>query len=303
MKTQGLSPEEIQALEDDIGEDGNPSEEEQTGQDDESDDSGSDGGADNGLGVASRDDVPNDKGSAKQGDQTPTKSDEDQPAAAAPQIDDDGEPIVLPVEPKDFKAEYEALDAKTSDVEAKWAAGELDDEARVAALRDIKAAERELIKAETRQEAKLESNQQAVMVAQQRFLGKLMEASKAAGQIDYSKPAAQAAFNSTLLALQSTDEFKSVENFDKVKALYRKAHVEVMAAFGIKGAPAKDVQKTVQRQVDFSNLPPTLGRAPQAADASIEADRFAHLKTLQGVDLERAVAKMSDAEQAEWLSS
>lgn len=68
-------------------------------------------------------------------------------------------------------------------------------------------------------------------------------------------------------------------------------------------APAPARQTPADRQVDRSALPPTLANAPVAADVSTNnGNPFAHLDGLEGMALEREIAKMSKADQEAYLN-
>lgn len=94
-----------------------------------------------------------------------------------------------------------------------------------------------------------------------------------------------------------------------------KAHAEVAATKGITlgkvataPAPAPAAKAPVaapagQRPApDLSLLPPTLRNAPAAADSTVQSGEFAHLDTLDPLQLEQAVARMTPEQRDRYLS-
>lgn len=76
------------------------------------------------------------------------------------------------------------------------------------------------------------------------------------------------------------------------------AKARVERAFGVT-PPAP--QQTSTARTAAPEIPPTLGGIPAAGANSTSKDGFAHLDALDGLELEMALARMSDAEQAAYL--
>jgi hypothetical protein len=62
--------------------------------------------------------------------------------------------------------------------------------------------------------------------------------------------------------------------------------------------------KPAGKAPDLSKIPPNISRAPAAAASKTGADdgggEFAHLESLSGMALEKAVARLSPDQQARW---
>lgn len=221
----------------------------------------------------------------------PVATQEAQPETpAAPILDEDGDPVLIPVAVKDFKAQFEALDARQAEIESKWAAGEIDDEARLAALKEIRAQDRALTKEEARQETMVAHNEAAVSAAQQQMLGKLMAASKAAGEIDYANAAAQAAYNAQLQHLLSTEfKDKDMRDWANVRAVYTKTHADLCAAFGVKKQAAAPAPAPTAAKAEKPVIPPTLGGIPAAGAVPVTNEFLGALSGLDDPDAAEAL--------------
>jgi hypothetical protein len=91
------------------------------------------------------------------------------------------------------------------------------------------------------------------------------------------------------------------------------AHKEVGAKYGIKfdapppapapgpAAPAPTPAPTPRPAPNLNTIPPTTRGAPPAADSSIAQGEFAHLDSLSGIELEKAVAKLTPEQQERYL--
>lgn len=81
--------------------------------------------------------------------------------------------------------------------------------------------------------------------------------------------------------------------------ILNEAKDRVEKAFG--GAPHTPSNSPPARRDVPPDIPPTLGGLPAAGANSTSKDGFAHLESLTGLELEMALARMSDAEQAAYL--
>jgi len=120
--------------------------------------------------------------------------------------------------------------------------------------------------------------------------------------IDYkARPALLAAYNTHLKALGNDPK----NHMRDAGWFLQEAHRMTKADMGI-GAPAPSPAPTPAASpagVDMASLPPTLRATPAAATGAIETNEFAHLNNLGPLELERAVAGMSDAQRERWLSA
>lgn len=117
--------------------------------------------------------------------------------------------------------------------------------------------------------------------------------------LDYgSKPALLAAYNTHLKALGADPK----NDRRDASWFLSEAHRLTKADLGITAPPVTPKPGSRERGLDPNDFPPTLRGAPSAATSTVGADEFAHLRNLNGIELEKAVAKMSEAERDRWLS-
>ena len=120
--------------------------------------------------------------------------------------------------------------------------------------------------------------------------------------LDYkAKPALLAAYNTNLKALGADPKN---ENRDAPWFL-TEAHRLTKADLGFAPTPAPQVKKAVpngRNGVDLSELPPTLRNVPVAATGSVNADEFAHMRNLEGIELERAHARLTNDQRDRWMA-
>lgn len=90
----------------------------------------------------------------------------------------------------------------------------------------------------------------------------------------------------------------------EAKALVLRRFGKAEAAAPAAGAAAAAPKPAARRPAppDRSTLPPTLAGVPTAADAAVGSE-FAHLESLEGTALERAIAAMTPAQQERYLGA
>jgi hypothetical protein len=81
----------------------------------------------------------------------------------------------------------------------------------------------------------------------------------------------------------------------------QEAHKHVKQQYGLGKQEQKPDPKP--RTPDLKNIPPTLGRLPSADEGDAGKNEFAHLDKLDGMDLEKALAKMPKEQQDRWLAT
>ncbi len=116
--------------------------------------------------------------------------------------------------------------------------------------------------------------------------------------LDYrAKPALLAAYNHSLQALG-----KDPKNEKRDAPWFlAEAHRITKDALGI--APtAKKVDRDSRSVVDLSDLPPTLRSVPIAATGAVNSDEFAHMRNLEGLELERAHARLTNDQRDRWMA-
>lgn len=206
---------------------------------------------------------------------------------------------VTPVEK--FDEQMKALDAEYDAAEAKYKEGDLDVTALIAKERELNAKRFALREANSKATQNAEINDQYGRAEWMGDVQNFMAAVKAKEDIDYTKRALNVAFDDALKQLAAVKE-----NEDKDEAWYlREAHKMVKKDLGLVAKPAtgedKGGKKTEGRKPKLA-LVHDLGKIPDAGDVegdeSPEGDaEFAYLDKLSGLDLEDAIARMSDEKQ------
>lgn len=209
-------------------------------------------------------------------------------------------------DPSKINEQLAALDARQAEAFAKLMEGEIDQEAYQKVQAEVKGQERRLVAQQTLHEA----NVQAEQAAQEKAITELAEAAikPENGGIDYKTDAvAQRQFD---IALNMAAADPANEKLSAAQ-LFAQAHKAVLSLRGKVPAPAPapaassaptPAPAPVSRAVDKSQMPPTLSRVPPAADPSIAGDEFAHLGSLDGVELEKAFARMTPEQQERYLN-
>lgn len=262
------------------------------------------------------DDAPSPK--AKDDDEDPhDKAAREQAEAASEQVEkeatttteeakDDGKAFVpqYAVEvPADAAEQIKALKAEDAEAFKKLIDGEMEPDAyqaikdrTEAAIDDLKT---KAMTAAIFQQANAQATEQAAAQEWKRAENAAMNTFKAEG-IDYrGKPALLAAYNTTLKAL--ADDAKNA-NRDAPWFL-AEAHRLTKAELGIVTAP-KPTPKPGDRRNPLADveIPPTLRGAPAAATSAIDTDEFSHMRGLGGIELERAVAKLTPDQLDRYLA-
>lgn len=117
--------------------------------------------------------------------------------------------------------------------------------------------------------------------------------------LDYqAKPALMAAYNTHLKALGNDPKNERRD----APWFLAEANRLTRADLGLPAAAAKKGADPARNRVDLSELPPTLRGVPAAATGAIGADEFAHLRNLDGLELERAHAKLTPEQRDRWMN-
>ncbi len=118
---------------------------------------------------------------------------------------------------------------------------------------------------------------------------------------DYkAKPALLAAYNTNLKALGADPKN---ENRDAAWFL-SEAHRLTREDLGFVNLAntAKKPVSTAPNRVDPREIPPTLRNVPVAATGAVNADEFAHMRNLDGLELERAHARLTPEARDRWMA-
>lgn len=256
----------------------------------------------------------------------------DKPGAeAAAEADDDDEPFVPryvapPVE--DYDEQVKALSAQRVEALAAFKRGDLEAEALDAKIEEIETARRNLDNQKQKAELSAEMSEQSAKQQWQWEINRFMRNAAREG-VEYRVTAAQAALedakkaNDAAAIKQASEAVRSARVLNaaldaEVKALaedpanaerssewfLEEAHRSIKARFNL-GKPSGERPRTASRKPDLRSIPTTLSTIPAAGsdDTSTGDDGFQHLKGLEGIELENAVARMSKADQERWLRS
>jgi hypothetical protein len=203
--------------------------------------------------------------------------------------------------PADATTQLAALKAEERKAFAELMAGEMTTEA-YNEIRDRTEAESDALKAAQIQ-AKVSAEMQAQAAEREWMTACSTFAAKAKTNegIDYE--------GNKILGRALDAEVKELaakpENAQKPAEWFlSEAHKAVKEAFGIKpAAPAPAPAANRPTRPPASAIPPSLAKLPAAAESAASEDKFAHLRGLEGVKLERAIAGMSERELDEYINS
>lgn len=220
-------------------------------------------------------------------DETPAAAPAAPAAETPPQ--EDPQPAPAKVEPpKELTDQIRALKDEEKEAFRRLMDGEIES----ADYQAIKDRVEEQVDALKEQAAEARRTAQEMVQKWQAAENALMAEAKAEG-LDYrGKPALLAAFNTHLRALGADPKNERRDE----RWFLSEAHRLTKLDLGI-------VRSKPQAGVDTAEIPPTLRSAPAAATGAVNVDEFAHVRNLEGIELERAVAAMTPAQRDRWLDS
>jgi hypothetical protein len=208
--------------------------------------------------------------------------------------------------PEDAADRIKALKAEESTAFKQLMDGEIDSDAYQAIRSRVEAETDDLktqaLTASIFSQANAQAAEQTARAEWNRAEAQAFNAFKAEG-LDYKgKPALLAAYNTHLKALGADPKN---ENRDAPWFL-AEAHRITKADLGfVTTPPATNTNKpapNARNGVDLSELPPTLRSVPVAATGSVNADEFAHMRNLEGIELERAHARLTPEQRDRWMA-
>lgn len=248
---------------------------------------------------------------AKAPAQEAKKADDEQASMPADDAEDDA-PVALPQldagDPEAAQAEIEKLKALRKDIRAKYTSGELDDEQFDSQLDDIQSKlgeQQRVIDTAAMNTSIAEANKKAEVEHWIKRVEKFMKTTAETEGIDYKgDDALNAALDVTVRKLATEkDKDGNLVNADKQQGWFlTEAHRLIKQKFGMVAVP-KGAKAPQAKAPDLSKMPPSIARAPKAGTTqagSGDDGEFANLDNLSGMDLERAVARMTPDQQARW---
>lgn len=218
------------------------------------------------------------------------------PAANAPFV-----PQYSAEVPADAKEQITALKNEESDAFKKLMDGEIDaDEYKLvkdrteAAIDDLKT---KAMTASIFEQANAQAAEQTARAEWNRAEAAAFNSFKAEG-LDYKgKPSLLAAYNTNLKTLGADPKN---ENRDAPWFL-AEAHRLTKEDLGF-ATNAKKQPPTPPVRVDPAEMPPTLRNVPVAATGAVNADEFAHMRNLEGLELEKAHARLTNEQRDRWMA-
>lgn len=259
--------------------------------------SGSAGGDEGGAGAAASGKASDGKDSG-QGSNSSQQADQEPPAPKH-------SPIYQAQAPSDVGDQIKALNKDRASLLSKFTAGELNEEEFAQQDADLQEKRDALIKATTKAEVAAEMTEQQAAQAYSSTLKSFFAEQKKAG-FDYHDETNKAALQHLDARVKALGELYE-DNPEGWRELLAEAHAMTAKKFDIKAAakPQRQEQQERTRQnrmPDLSAVPPTVARAPAAADPAARGDEFAYLDNLDGLALEKAVAKLSPEQAERWAN-
>lgn len=286
------------------------------GEDDDGE--GSDDSEDDDAGGEGDDDSGEEGMAAGADDGGEGEDDDDQAEASDGEDDDDDFTPTYKFElPEDFDAQVKAIDDAEADAAAKFKAGDLDADAFIAENRRLAEERRKLDAMRTKAEIAEGMTSQTIEQQWTRKVLKFM--SKPQDGIDYKADAAARGDFDAAIKVLGNNPACNEKSFDWFLA---RAHKMTMALRdqappkgknqppkteagdkGGKDKPADKSKKPSPRKPKVDNLPPNLANVPGGDGPGDVQDEFADIDSLDGIDFERALAKMTPAQRERYLAS
>lgn len=192
---------------------------------------------------------------------------------------------------------YDAADAKIDAIEAKFSEGELDEDAKRAEIRKVER-ERD---AEIR---RLNASSQNMEIEGQKWQAEQAAFFKANDAYAKNNTLFNA-LNAEVVRIANLPESAGKSGLQVLYAAKATVDAAIMAIAGTaRAAATPKAAQTSQPQKPKARMPDvkTLTDVPAAAAPEVGQDRFAHLDKLDGLQLEAALARMSEADQAAYLA-
>ncbi|WP_225784670.1 hypothetical protein [Xenophilus sp. Marseille-Q4582] len=235
--------------------------------------------------------------------------------APAPEAPEEPAPTAPRATPDDIEDQRKALNAREDESLQKLMDGEITPEEHGKVKAEVRAGLDKLLLAEATDRAAAEADMRVMVRQYATDRASTAKDAKAAG-LDYS-PTSDAGkefdglvamFSKELLGRGIAD---TPGNLANSKEALRQAHQVMLMRHGkaASAAPAAPAAAPVPAKgprppVNRSELPTTLANTPAAADASVAGNKFAHLDAIENpAELERALARLTPAEQEEYLGA
>lgn len=234
---------------------------------------------------------------------------------AAPAAEAPPPPAPAPVRhaPADIAEQREALTKQEDESMAKLMDGEITPAEHAKVRADVRAGLDTLLLAEAQDRAADEYARQQMMGQYQADVAATIKSGKAVG-LDYTAGDLQKEFDGVVIMFSNElaargisdrpgDLANSRQALKEAHELMMRRHGRAAPAQAPAAAPAAAKPPAGPRPpVNRSELPTTLAATPAAVDHTIAGNKFAHLDAMDNpAELERALARLSPAEQEEYL--
>ena len=205
--------------------------------------------------------------------------------------------------PEDFAAQMDGIKNDARALAQKYKDGEIDFDAYSDELDQINARREALnklqVKAEIAQDMTAQTEEQRWVFSVNRFCDSVAEKEK----IDYRADAAKQADLDQFVKVLSANPANANQSYDWFLS---EAHKRVKALHGIAdpAPPAKDETKPTapaSRKPPVADLPKTLAHVPGGEGPGDVAGEFASLDSLEGIELESAIAAMTPAQRERYM--
>jgi len=227
------------------------------------------------------------------------------------------EPAYVPVPPpvENYDERVNALHAERADANAKLLAGELSDTEMAAIDRKTLTELMSLSGQQSAHTNAVQTNEQIALNAWNHDVNTLKAIAKADG-IDYdADPKMNASWDRWVKQLAEDPDnatqpanwfLKEAHRLTKLQ--YNRPDVEQGQSKESSAAqtkpPTKPAATSKNRAPDLSQIPPTLAHAPAAAiESDGDGGEFAYIDNLVGIERERALARLSEADAERYLAS
>lgn len=194
---------------------------------------------------------------------------------------------------------YSASDAKIDLVEHKFTNGEIDDQERRAEVRKIERERDNAIREINAASINAETNQQKWQAEQQAFF-KQHQA--------YTQPLLFNALNAEVVRIANLPESAGKSGLQVLLAAKASIDKQLQAVTGKAPTAGQEQKPASGKKAEGKPKAErpgvqTLGGVPTAQSADTGGDKWAHIDKLSGMDYERALANMSDADRTAYLSA
>lgn len=287
-----LTPEELEAINGDAGEEENQiMRQAADGEDDDDEDSGDDGAPVEGDGAkpasATDDDADADK------DAGDDAGEEEKPTAKEVSY-------TAPL-PSDYDDQIKAIKDEDAALRQKFKDGEIDIDERDAGLAALAEKREGLVIQRAKAEIAREMSQQSAQRQWESTVATFLTgAAKEEGGFDYRKDDGKRADLDQFLKILADKP----ENADKPMDWFlQEAHKRVKALHGVAPAPKRETveEAVARRRASVSAMPKNLSQVPGSDGPGDVDGEFADIERLEGLEYEAAIAKLTPAQREKFL--